>query len=222
MSKQNTVILLAGHGGYNEDRSPAYATFPSKMHYHDPAVKGHKQVNVGGSIQSAFYEGVWNREFCQAIAPMFERIGLPVVVMHDPYHDTSLWNRVRRINHLAKFCNPIVFEIHANAFNGRDGKGMEIFTSPNETPSDRLATNYIDAWKIITAGAVPFRPDYSDGDGDKEARFTVMNNTTCPHVLIEHEFFDTLEGVLRLQDEDYIHQCGLATIMAALNFFYPN
>jgi len=34
------------------------------------------------------------------------------------------------------------------------------------------------------------RHDYSDGDPDKEARFTILTKTVCPAVLTENLFFD--------------------------------
>jgi N-acetylmuramoyl-L-alanine amidase len=39
------------------------------------------------------------------------------------------------------------------------------------------------------------RTDYSDGDGDKEAQFTVLAKTKCTAVLTENGFMDNKEDV---------------------------
>lgn len=211
--KKKLVILLAGHGGASHNKIPTYATAPDKMAVHKDVGPLHDKGPKG----HLFYEGVYNREVAYFWREAIESMGLNCIVVHDPYDDTELLRRAERINLLAEVYDCIVFELHAN---GGGGDGMEVFTSPGETGADDLASHWVSAFKVTTANQVQIRADYSDGDPDKEARFTVLMNTICPHILIELDFFDTKKGVKRLMDPDYINQCALAGAISAARYFY--
>lgn len=77
--------------------------------------------------------------------------------------------------------------IHANAGGGT---GFEAFTSPGQTASDPLATDLLESYAKAFSGRLPGRYDMSDGDPDKEARFTVLTSTRGPAVLFELAFVD--------------------------------
>lgn len=49
---------------------------------------------------------------------------------------------------------------------------------------------------------VPFRADWSDGDPDYEARFTVLTGTKCPAVLTESLFQDNKSDMEYLLSEE--------------------
>lgn len=88
--------------------------------------------------------------------------------------------------------------LHCNAAR-RPAHGFEVWTSPGQTEADPLAT----ALAISYANEFPgrtFRKDTSDGDPDKEARFTVLTATRCPAVLFELGFIHTPEGEAWFRD----------------------
>ena len=87
---------------------------------------------------------------------------------------------------------------HCNAFNSA-AKGVEAFTSPGQTASDPLATAMLQAYIAANPNVTP-RLDRSDGDPDKEARFTVLTKTRNPAVLFELGFIDSPHDIKFLAD----------------------
>jgi N-acetylmuramoyl-L-alanine amidase len=130
-------------------------------------------------------------EFNRAIAwRMLVRLtakDIAAAILVPEIEDVPLSDRVRRADaFVGGGLPPIVVSIHANAGGGT---GWEVWTSPGETDSDKIATVFYDE-----AGALPGlgrRHDYTDGDPDKESRFTILTRTKAPAVLVEHAFMDT-------------------------------
>lgn len=73
--------------------------------------------------------------------------------------------------------------------NSGGGTGFEVFTSIGQTKSDPLATAIILAYDAEFPNLVG-RYDVSDGDPDKEAKFTVLTSTRKSAVLVELGFID--------------------------------
>lgn len=89
--------------------------------------------------------------------------------------------------------------IHCNSSDNRHASGFEVFTTPGETASDKLAIDEFTAY----AAYFPHkrkRMDLSDADEDKEARFTVLTRTRMRAVLFELEFISHPEGARFLTD----------------------
>lgn len=82
--------------------------------------------------------------------------------------------------------------IHCNSATN-PAEGFEVFTSPGQTKADKPATDLINAYQAEFPG-IKLRADRSDGDPDKEARFTVLTGTKAPAALLELEFIHTPEG----------------------------
>jgi N-acetylmuramoyl-L-alanine amidase len=83
--------------------------------------------------------------------------------------------------------------IHCNSGPVGQGKGFEVYTTPGETASDKLATDVFLAWAETFPLSVK-RMDISDGDPDKEANFTVIKRTNMRAVLFELDFIHTHPG----------------------------
>ena len=92
---------------------------------------------------------------------------------------------------------PLLWELHLNAFND-NVSGTEIFTTRGQNLSDDMATIWWEEATRIIKEEYPnhkWRPDYSDGDPDKEADFSVIKKSPCFGVLIEFYFFDHFPDV---------------------------
>lgn len=87
----------------------------------------------------------------------------------------------------------LFLSVHCNSAEAPTAKGFEAFTSPGQTKADVPATKLINRYKAEFPGLL-LRADWSDGDPDKEARFTVLTATKAPAVLLELEFIHTKEG----------------------------
>lgn len=131
--------------------------------------------------------------------------------------DISLTERCNRANAIYNtHPRTILVSIHSNAAGG-DGKwksagGWCVYTSPGQTKSDILATDlwnaadrilqpYKDQFYILQSQGhydskqKPMRADWSDGDPDYEANFTILTKTKCPAVLTESLFQDNKKDV---------------------------
>jgi N-acetylmuramoyl-L-alanine amidase len=141
------------------------------------------------------FEGVSNRDILQRMVTMCLMNRMSCSIVAPSNRDVSLRTRVKRANLIHKYESTITdgkkciyVSVHSNAGGGT---GWEIFTSPGETLSDRVATIfYEEAEKELPE--FKFRRDMSDGDPDKESKFYVLVNTSMPAVLTENLFMDTL------------------------------
>lgn len=185
-------------------------------------------VNTAGkcSPDRRLREYAWSREIARRLEQALRAEGYDAQRIVTEETDISLTERCRRANAICAqvgTANCILVSLHSNAAGG-DGKwktagGWCVYTSPGKTKADSLATSlwnaanvvlkpYADRFRVLQAqGAydrrqVPFRADWSDGDPDYEARFTVLTGTRCPAVLTESLFQDNKSDVDFLLSEE--------------------
>jgi len=175
------VLLDPGHGGLIDSK---YVTAPNKMAKHP---------------FGEFYEGLWNRVVVWAHAQklFLSKHNYHIIVPEDK--DVTVYERVRRAEAIARELKGkykcYYHSVHGNAFGLADVNGVEVYTSPGWTKSDAIATLYYQqlfklGWKM--------RPDWSDGDPDKEERFYVLMNTTMPSILSETGFYTNPQEVQKM------------------------
>lgn len=108
--------------------------------------------------------------------------------------------------------------LHCNAAENPSANGYEIWTAPGESLSDLAATKM-----FYTIGrAFPYmsaRADESDGDPDKESRFTVLTATDCPAVLVEMAFISNPEEAELLADDAFLCKMTDAISAGIVNYF---
>lgn len=78
--------------------------------------------------------------------------------------------------------------------------GASCYTSPGPTASDVVAEAWYEEARVMWPDA-KLRTSKSDGDLDKEARFTVLTKTKCPAILIENFFMTNKEEYLFLKSK---------------------
>lgn len=180
--KSNYVWLIdEGHGGM---RNGIYTTAPSKMCKFD---------------DFTIYEGVINRQIGTMVIKSLSDLKIDYVTLADEWEDTPLSQRVNRADNIfRKHKNCIYLSIHSNAGGG---SGFEIFTSPGQTKSDKVANVFCQTY-IKHFPNFKFRADKSDSDWDKEADYFVLRKTDCPAVLVENLFFDNHEEAKYLMSVD--------------------
>ena len=139
-------------------------------------------------------------------------------------NDVSLFQRCDRVN---RFCyalgkeNVILVSIHCNAAGKGDrwynATGWCAYTTPKDTPADRLATCLYNAAQIHIPGQ-RLRMDLTDGDPDIEASFYLLRHTSCPAVLTENLFMDNQADVEYLLSD--IGQTNLVNLhVTGINFY---
>lgn len=145
-----------------------------------------KRFDWGGD--GIIYEGEFNRAIVGGIVERLTLLKIPYVNVAPEYRDVRLETRVKRANKYPKG-NSFYLSIHSNAGGGH---GSEIFTSPGNTKSDKIATIFGEEFKKTFPNR-KLRTDFSDGDLDKERRFYVLTKTRMPAILTESFFMDNLE-----------------------------
>ncbi len=139
-------------------------------------------------------------------------------------NDVSLFQRCDRVN---RFCyalgkeNVILVSIHCNAAGKGDrwynATGWCAYTTPKDTPADRLATCLYNAAQIHIPDQ-RLRMDLTDGDPDIEASFYLLRHTSCPAVLTENLFMDNQADVEYLLSD--IGQTNLVNLhVTGINFY---
>ena len=139
-------------------------------------------------------------------------------------NDVSLFQRCDRVN---RFCyalgkeNVILVSIHCNAAGKGDrwynATGWCAYTTPKDTPADRLATCLSNAAQIHIPDQ-RLRMDLTDGDPDIEASCYLLRHTSCPAVLTENLFMDNQADVEYLLSD--IGQTNLVNLhVTGINFY---
>lgn len=164
------VLLDNGHGGLINGK---YQTPGKRKDWGDDGI---------------IYEGEFNRAIVNGVIEQLTKLNIAYVNIAPEYWDVRLETRVKRANkYPANEC--FYMSIHSNAGGGH---GSEVFTSPGDTKSDKIATIFGEEFQ----NAFPdrrLRTDFSDGDLDKERRFYVLTRTKMPAILTENFFMDNKE-----------------------------
>lgn len=145
------------------------------------------------------YEYEFNRDIVRRIYNSLKSLSIKSIIIVPEAIDISLSTRANRANNIYRqFPGSFLISVHGNAGGG---KGWEVWTSKGDTKSDKIATIFCDvAKKYLTA--FKMRYDYTDGDPDKEARFTILTKTDCPAVLTENLFYDNEEECKYMLSEE--------------------
>lgn len=196
--KSNYLWLIdAGHGGIKNGK---YTTAPAKMFTFPDGL--------------TIYEGVINRSIAELVWQKLLKLNIDYHLIYDPFEDDTLEARVRIADNIYVIDRRAIFlSIHSNAGGG---SGFEIFTSPGQTKSDKIANIFCETYQKLFP-EYPFRSDKSDGDADKESAFYVLRKTDCPALLIENLFFDNrreAEYLLSEAGQQKIADCIVSAIQS--------
>ena len=205
MKKQKALVLLDyGHGGVDYTGT-YYCIAGGKLFKHPDGM---------------IYEGVLNRTLGAAVEKQLDKLGIDYIVISDSLIDLPLKIRVRKANgHYLKNRKSFLVSLHCNASIRHNAQGYEVYTSPGQTASDKLAEYHYNFVTALLDNRVKMRSEmFTDGDRDKEAKFYILTRTYCPAILIEHLFFDHPEDVKLLQDKDIIKAFAESTAYACKAF----
>ena len=163
-------LIDCGHGGMIGGK---YVTAPAKMFVFPDGL--------------TIYEGVINRKIGEYLSGLLSEHGIRHEFVSHANLDTKLEFRVNRADQIYEVDKSCIYlSIHSNSGGG---SGFEIFTSPGQTKSDKVANIFCEVYQSSFPD-IKFRADKSDGDADKEENFYVLRKTDCPALLVENLFFD--------------------------------
>lgn len=162
------------------------------------------------------FEGEFNRAIVARIIESLTSLKIPYINIAPESRDIKLSTRIKRANDIQdNSC--FYLSIHSNAGGG---SGFEVFTSPGETTSDKIATIFGEEYKL-TFPDRKLRTDISDGDLDKESSFAVIKKTRMPAVLTENFFMDNEEEckeiLMSKHGRDLIAEFHVNAILRAKN-----
>lgn len=197
-----TLIIDAGHGGiiFGEYQTP-----------------GKRSPEFNGQV---LYEGEFNRGVADELVAICVKYGVPYIYLNTN-HDIPLDKRTHIINYLSPVLDCIVVSIHANAAASKEARGVEVYTSPGPTAADPLA----EAWYQTYKQEFPdekMRPDTSDGDHDKEAKFWMVVKTNPPAFLVEHPFMTNEDDCAKLADKKYRKKAAEVIFKALKPWLMPD
>lgn len=144
---------------------------------------GHGGSDVGALGPSGLRESEMSLDVCKRIERLLKPY-VEVVMTRSSDVFLSLSDRARICND-AK-CSLFV-SYHFNSATTLLANGWEVFTTKRDNNSDKLATDIGEAHAHQFPNQIA-RCDWSDGDIDKEANFSVIRQANCPAVLMEGEF----------------------------------
>ena len=171
-----------------------------------------------------FREYLYAREIAQEVQRDLVKRGVECELLVRESLDVSLSERVKRVNEYCKEYgakNVALVSIHVNAAGDgsrwMNGTGIEVWTSNGKTRSDELAQIFIEAAKNNHKG-IKIRTDYSDGDGDKEAQFSVLAKTKCAAIITENGFMDNKDDVEYLLSPEGKRAVVMTHVDAIINY----
>lgn len=176
--KFKRVFLNSGHGG--EDSGAVGKVL--------------KEAEVNMKIARALYE---NHSWENVMLSRWDDIG---VLWHKNYATEAMERICRDAN---DWKADLFVSIHCNFEDTGVARGWEIWTSPGQNESDKVATSIYNSVQN-TFPYMKLRSDVSDGDVDKEERFYVLTHTKMLAVLIETAFISNAEDETLLGEPNFV------------------
>lgn len=146
------------------------------------------------------------RDIAREVVKRLKEAGVDAELLTPEDRDIALSVRVRRVNMKCRekgAANVALVSIHNNAAPPNDSqwhsaRGWEAWTSKGQTRGDILAEALYNAARLQLPKETKIRCDFSDGDCDKEANFTILARTQCAACLTENLFQDNREDMAYL------------------------
>jgi len=174
---------------------------------------GHGGSDVGAVSPSNLHEADMTLDVCKRIQSLLEsQVDVVMTRSDDSY--VSLGER-------ADICNTAKCDVfvsyHFNAATTMLANGWEIFTTKKDNNSDKLAT-CIGNFHAALFPNQHARQDWSDGDLDKEANFSVIRRANCPAVLMEGEFIHNALGESLIRNPANREKMAIAVANGVLKY----
>ncbi len=148
-------------------------------------------------------EWKWSDNLINMLTPMLEAAGHDVFHIVNSDKEPGLSERVKRMNQING--PALVLSLHNNAAGmGKEwmnARGWSLWTSKGTTKSDAFATQLYTLLRQEFK-ELPFRTDFSDGDPDYDAQFTVLTSIH-PSVMLEWMFQDNAQDIEIIWDNAY-------------------
>lgn len=163
---------------------------------------GHSGVDPGAVGPTGVRESDVGLRMAYKLKAILMRAGHSVILTRETWEDAKTDDLQYRVDISNNYAATAFISIHANAAENPEARGAEIWTTPGQTKADALAESILGEYEKQLPGLF-LRKDLQDGDGDKEARFYVIQHTEAPAVLIETGFITNPEEEAQLNTDEY-------------------
>ena len=177
----------------------------------DPGARGRMSNEADVNLDVSFFIARFLSEKFKITAPL-TRTGPKRI--HRDNRNVDLSSRPGMANRLKA---DAFISIHCNGAVAPEANGFEIYTTPGQNNSDKLATAIFDSWSKAFPSQRK-RTDYRDNDPDKEANLKVLREAQCPAVLVELGFITNPQEEQFLIDRHNQHVMALAIAAGIENF----
>jgi len=168
---------------------------------------GHGGSDFGATTPNNHQEQYYNLDVCRRARDILSAYCKVIMTREREEDYVGLTERAEYSN---RNDSDIFISYHFNSAE-TPADGFEIFTTPPDNNSDKLAA------KIWSAHRKQF-PSQKDR-GIKQASFTVISKAACPAVLVEGEFIHTLSGEAFAESEDNRQKMAHAVADGVLSYF---
>lgn len=127
-------------------------------------------------------------------------------------HERKVADLNKRLEIFNSSENNVVISIHQNKFTQSQYSGTQIFYSPNNENSSKLAESI----KYSVKGLL--QPDNERVCKEADSGIYLLNNATIPAVIVECGFISNPEECAKLLDTDYQKQMSYAIAAGFLNY----
>ena len=162
------------------------------------------------------FEWEYVRKIRNTIIQLLDLYNMSYFIVNPEDYDIGLTERANRINKIGRDTGKkvITVSIHGNAAGVESASGYEVYTSEGQTSSDPIAEVFYKHAKM--SSLFRMRQDTTDGDNDKEARFTILTKTVGPALLTESGFYTNELECRKMLTLDFVNQLGLMHFTAML------
>jgi len=117
-----------------------------------------------------------------------------------------------RLKLAGQYPNAILLSVHQNKFQDKRSNGTQVFFSPNNQNSERLA-------QILQADYIQtLQPENTRAHKVAGKNLFLMTEATCPAVLVECGFLSNSDDAYKLIDSEYQAQFAFTTFRGVMHF----
>lgn len=110
----------------------------------------------------------------------------------------------------------VIISVHQNKFSNTSSKGTQVFYSPNNENSLKLADSIKFSVKSL------LQPDNERLSKPADGNIFLLKNTALPAVIVECGFLSNVEECQKLTDEDYQRDMAFGIAAGFLDFYNTN
>ena len=184
---------------------------------------GHGGVDGGAVSSDGTQEQYINLDIARKINEYLTKLGYKTIMtrsddnsIHDPDADTIRQKKVSDIHNRLKIIetNPdsIFVSVHLNYYSESKYSGAQVFYSPNNTESEKLAQN------IQNSVVSLLQPDNTRQIKKSDSSIYLLYHSSVPSVLVECGFLSNAEETEKLKNDDYRSQMSTAICKGIINY----